>query len=255
MNANINYFICEKKLKNCEKLKMKFAIIILINLININFLFGQSDVYEHSLEIISPSAYTLYWNYSNTNITAEIVVKTLGWVSFGITNKGELDGSDLFVAWVTTAKTYFIDSHYQSGSIVSDLLQNWQLLNSFESNGYTTIKFTRKIILSGDDPSQDVDIETGTPYISYAYGVIDPKQFINYQTSNKGVLPVHLISSIKRKSRTVEKLNTASFRVPNITLPNNVDFYFYCKGFEFTPNNVHITKVNSYYLMLFDFIK
>ena len=202
-------------------------------------------MYEHSLEIISPSAYTLYWNYSNTNITAEIVVKTLGWVSFGITKKGQLDGSDLFLAWVTTAKTYFIDSHFESGSIVSDVLQNWQLLNSFESNGYTTIKFTRKIILSGDDAAQDVDIETGTPYISYAYGVVDPKQFINYQTANKGILPVPLISSMKRRSRSTEKLNKISYRVPNITLPNNVDSYFYCRGFNFTPKSVHITKVNS----------
>lgn len=61
---------------------------------------NSQDLYDHELEIVSPNIYTLFWNYTNLNITAEIRVKTQGWVSFGITNKGKLDGSDLFIAWV-----------------------------------------------------------------------------------------------------------------------------------------------------------
>jgi len=77
-----------------------------------------TESYDHHFEIVSPKVYTLYWNYTDFNITAEIRVKTLGWVSFGITNNGKL--SDLFVAWITATKSTFIDCHFEGDSIIPE---------------------------------------------------------------------------------------------------------------------------------------
>lgn len=82
----------------CHEPKLLLFLIISIKTIFIETI--KSDDYDHKLDIVSPNIYTLYWNYTSLNITAEIRVKTLGWVSFGITKNGKLDGSDLFVAWV-----------------------------------------------------------------------------------------------------------------------------------------------------------
>jgi len=37
------------------------------------------------------------------------------------------------------------------------VLQNWKVLNAFESNGYTIVKFTRKLIIP-EDKQNDCDI-------------------------------------------------------------------------------------------------
>jgi hypothetical protein len=220
----------------------KFNIILLY----IHGLLCQSSIYEHSLEIVSPEVYMLYWNFSDTNITAEIHVKTTGWVSLGITNKGSISNSDLFVAWVSSSGTTFIDSHFKGrNNIFTNEPQNWQLLDSYESRGVTMIKFTRLINLQTIDPEHDIDIKEGTPYISYAWGLVDPTTYINYLYSNRGTRPVPLISSIKRTSKLLETLIPTTFITFNKTLPNDRREYFYCQQFSLNETIArHITKVS-----------
>jgi hypothetical protein len=94
------------------------SLLLIIKIVCIKSILIETESYDHQLEIVSPKVYTLYWNYTDFNITAEIRVKTLGWVSFGISNNGKL--SDLFVAWITATKSTFIDCHFEGDSIIPE---------------------------------------------------------------------------------------------------------------------------------------
>lgn len=193
----------------------------------------QADVYANQVELVA-GTYTLYWNYTDSNITALIAVRTLGWVSFGISRQGKLYNSDLFVAWVTNygTKTYFIDSHFDGNyTIMPDELQNWQLLDSFEYNGTTYIKFTRYIKLTPFDPYNDVDIETGAPNVTYSWGLSDPVNFINYNTPRSGLQPVPLITGLKDiPGDSASSIEYHYYATTNHSLPNSQANYFYCEA-------------------------
>ena len=166
----------------------------------------------------------------------------MGWVSFGIARSGyrSLENSDLFIAWITNngAKTIFIDAHFEGNyTIMPDTEQNWQLLSSSESNGITCIKFTRKIILSDIDSENDVDIETGTPNVTYAWGTVDPVSFINYHTSRRGMRPVPLLTGVKQTPfDDPSSLSYLYFMANNISIPSDKSDFFYCSKFS-APRN------------------
>ena len=212
---------------------------------------AQSDFYLNSVELVSPSFFMLYWNYTSTNLTAEIVVRTYGWVSFGILKNSSLQNSDLILAWISGANTVFVDCYYSGNDVFPDPKQNWQLLDSFEFDGYTTIKFTRTIVLSNVDKEHDVDIETGTPIVSYSWGTADPFKFINYNSSNLGFMPVPLLSTanVNPYSIASETVYTLRYSVPSITLPSDQTEYFYCMPVSLPVNtstqNFHLTQVGT----------
>jgi hypothetical protein len=166
-------------------------------------------------------------------------------VSFGIAYNGKFDGADLFVAWVTQERSYFIDCHVIGNSIFPDTLQNWQMTSALESNGTTTISFSRKIILTDEDPNHDLNILKGIPYITYAWGIVDPISLINFETANKGVFNLPLLSyfgnSIPSSGQIFRESNIAFAR----KLPNNTKEYFSCLPYLFA--SLDITR--TYHLV------
>ena len=62
--------------------------------------------YANSDDLV-PGAYRLYWNYTDTDLIAEIHCKTQGWVSFGLSPNGGMDKSDVVVGWVSNGTTFF----------------------------------------------------------------------------------------------------------------------------------------------------
>lgn len=44
--------------------------------------------------------YRFYWNFTSSDLIGEIHVKTSGWVGFGLSPNGGMDGSDVVVGWI-----------------------------------------------------------------------------------------------------------------------------------------------------------
>jgi hypothetical protein len=219
---------------------------------------NATDFYDNSIHLVKDQ-YILYWNYTTTNLTAEIHVKTYGWVSFGITEStGSMQNADIIVSYVTTKRTVFIDSHYDDMAIIPDYNQNWILMNSLETNGFTIIKFSRLIKLKDVDPSGDLDIEYGTPIVSYGWGPVDPVDFINYENDNKGMQRVPLLTAINEKSQFNGNIDQFSIGFIPIEIPNHKTDYFHCTGYvlpsHITYSSNHVIKyaTSSVSDLLFD---
>ena len=152
-------------------IKLKNFIILTIQLCTI----AAQHQYEHTIAI--DSKYILYWNYSSTNLTARLQLIGVSpyntWVSFGITNNGSLEKSDVIVAFLRRGLApAFIDGHFVDDSLViqPDILQTWTYLGSATNNTSFYIDFTRYLLLKNIDSDGDINIVSGTPFISWAYG-------------------------------------------------------------------------------------
>ena len=66
-----------------------------------------SNEYTHSLELLEDEMYTIFWKYDTTTVTFEVHAKTLGWVGFGLSQNGDMTGSDVTITWVKDGQTFF----------------------------------------------------------------------------------------------------------------------------------------------------
>lgn len=186
------------------KLKMK-SFLLFCFLLGIKVLKSDDvaplSTFSNHIVLIKPDVYILYWNYTNTSLTGEIYVKTTGWVSFGLSPNGGMNGSDVFVAWINSnGTTNFTDRHIIDRNVLIDKQQDWFLLKSTKNDGYIIIQFTRKIH-TGDPNGEDLDIEPGTPQVIFAYNPVVPTDDIFYHGStNRGSASVPLISSLNQES-------------------------------------------------------
>ena len=129
-------------------MKMYFSLFLVQFLIN----FIKSDVtplgtYNNFLNLVQPDFYNLYWNYTGDSIIAEVHVQTQGWISWGVANSnGNLDRSDTMVAWVNPdGSVVLLDCYIKNNALYIDQKQNWNLLGSAYTGGYTVIQFSRTL--------------------------------------------------------------------------------------------------------------
>ena len=59
-----------------------------------------TGVYSNNVDLIDNGIYRFYWDFTSTDLTGEIHVKTNGWVAFGLSPNGGMDKSDVIVAWI-----------------------------------------------------------------------------------------------------------------------------------------------------------
>lgn len=203
--------------------------------------------YQYELDLIA-GFYKIYWNYTDIDVVIEVHCKTDGWVGFGFSPNGGMDGSDVVVGWISNGQVNFTDRHIVGRQVLIDKNQDWKLLYSSESNGINVFKFMRKIKLCDPD---DLTIEQGSPYIIFAYGNNDPllDKDINYHGMNRGGKVVSFISSTPVKDDFVpDDMEILDATISNVVLPKD-DTFYYCKGFEvpkeFTQKR-HIYKVTNF---------
>jgi hypothetical protein len=98
--------------------------------------------------------------------------------------------------------------------LIDKISQDWVLLYATERDGYTIFKFKRPIKLCN---SEDNKIETGSPFVIFAYGETDPLpgQDITYHKSNRGSKVINLISS-PDKNTQISNLETLEFSIQNV---------------------------------------
>lgn len=206
--------------------------------------------YSNSIDLIE-GVFRLYWNFTKTDIIAEIHCKTLGWVAFGFSPNGGMDKSDVVVGWISQGEANFTDRFIYGREVRIDANQDWKLLNSSEKNGATIFKFKRSIKLCDEN---DKTVEEGSPYVIYAFGLTDPApgKDISYHLSNRGSKKINFISGADNKEIDLSSTEQLDFVISNVILPP-IDTYYYCKGFQ-VPKNLtqkrHIIKVNSYFLKI-----
>ena len=55
--------------------------------------------YSNQFDLIN-GIYRFYWNFTSSDLIGEIHVKTSGWVGFGLSPNGGMDGSDVIIGWI-----------------------------------------------------------------------------------------------------------------------------------------------------------
>ena len=169
--------------------------------------------YANSLELEAGNYYLL-WNFTQTDILIEVHAKTTGWLGFGISPNGGMDGSDVVIAWLdANGKANFTDRHIRDRNVIVDQVQNWFPILVTNRNGYLVAKFTRKIKIC-DKSGEDMDIPDGTPLVIYAYGSkFGPNGDITYHDS-RGTKSVQLTSSLNTKiDIDMSQVQTQEYRV------------------------------------------
>jgi hypothetical protein len=110
----------------------------------------SEDDYTHSIaaDEDNPNQYVLLWKIINEEeIQFEVHVKTNGWVGLGISPNGGMGGSDIVIGWVKDNKAYLKDCYASDKSTpIEDEKQDYKLIDGAEIDGYTILKFRRKLI-------------------------------------------------------------------------------------------------------------
>ena len=135
---------------------LKFVIHLLIFVVGchdaatVNPLIPSENDYTHRLVVDedNPDQYILFWKIINEEeIQFEVHVKTSGWVGLGLSPNGGMAGSDIAIGWVKDNKAYLKDCYASEKSTpIEDKIQDYRLIDGAEIDGYTILKFSRKLI-------------------------------------------------------------------------------------------------------------
>ena len=61
---------------------------------------SPTGYYANLIDLEPSGRFRFYWNMTQNSLAGEIHCKTLGWVGFGLSNDGYLNGSDFFIGWI-----------------------------------------------------------------------------------------------------------------------------------------------------------
>ncbi|XP_035824370.1 DBH-like monooxygenase protein 1 homolog [Aplysia californica] len=90
--------------------------------------------------------YDLFWDFNDTHITFETLVKTNGYIGFGISDSGSMFPSDVIIGWVKDGHNHFSDRHANGHFMpAKDTVQHWLLLGGMEQGQYTRLTFVRPL--------------------------------------------------------------------------------------------------------------
>ena len=177
-----------------------FSIIFIFQ----NLIFIKSQIYDSNTifankdEIVAPNKYMLYWNFTNTEIIFKLVVKHTGWIGFGLSPNGGMDNSDIVISFKNSDGSFnFTDrSAFSKSKPTIDKYQDYKLLFNSQINGITTVIFQRFIKICNDNPNEiDMDIETGTNFVIFAWGNLSNND-IDRHYENKLAKSIPLISTL-----------------------------------------------------------
>ena len=125
-----------------------FKLLIALVLISVvRCQYDQNTVFPNSFAL-NGNNYGLAWDTTTDEIIFRITVRTTGWVGFGISPNGEMENSDVILAWTKSdGSTDFRDAHTEGKNVVYDATRNWNMLFYNQVNGVTTVIFKRKFLV------------------------------------------------------------------------------------------------------------
>ncbi len=176
-----------------------------------------TQAYPNKIILAEPEKFILYWIHTDADILFEVHAQTKGWLGFGLSPNGNMINSDVIITWIdSNGKVNFTDRHIKTKSEPprKDTVQNWFLLYSTFKDGYTIAKFTRKIKLC-DATGEDLNIESGTPYVIFAWGDSFENSDISYHgPTSRGSKTVPLIARSNTKSEiNMNEIEIVDFKV------------------------------------------
>lgn len=175
-----------------------------------------------------PDKYVLYWNYTDTDVIFKCVVKTTGWVGFGLSPNGGMYNSDLILAWFDADSTEkFIDAHVESNQHlpIEDKVINWKKIYMSQDDGFTTVIFSRKIKICQDKNSKEINIDLmATQPVIFAWGnnfKDITKTFPSYHGENRGSKVLAILGSLNQNvEMNMNEIDYRDFRV-NVIFASN----------------------------------
>ncbi|KAM6915130.1 DBH-like monooxygenase protein 2 homolog [Xenentodon cancila] len=171
----------------------------------------------------------LKWGFDNLegNITFQLTVNSTGWVGFGFSPNGDMDGSDIVMGGLGPRGSYFTDRYSTGDSMpLVDDDQSYTLLSVTENDDQTTMTFQRSIQACDD---KDFHITVQPIKLIYAYGTTDE---MKYHGARRGTKEVNLLKYMPKTTPPNAKYLSA--KVNNITIPQD-ETYYHCKVMKF-PN-------------------
>jgi len=120
-----------------------------------------SESYTNTLNVNDQFAlnYVMYWKLlSGGEIQFEVHCKTTGWVGIGWSTGGGMIGADIYIGWVANGVAKMKDV-YAIAKVTPkpDTSQDVNLIEGREVNGYTILKFKRKLV-TGDRFDTDIKV-------------------------------------------------------------------------------------------------
>ena len=160
---------------------------------------------------------SLSWNYTTTDITFKLTLKTTGWVAFGLSPNGGMLNSDIIFALPKSDGTVEItDRHIDANyNILVDTVVNWKQLFYGQTGGVTTFIFTRKLkVCNPNQPISEINLEVApTSYVIYASGAVVNNSPVKHLTANRGSKSLPLLTANKKVSLDGVPLTTQDFNV------------------------------------------
>ena len=162
----------------------------------------SSTYFINQANLLGPDQYTLFWNYTNTDITFKVVVKCTGcWIGFGLSPTGGMANSDLIVAYKNQNGTVNFTNRFVGSANSLPMInpsQYWSMLYYSQQNVSTTVIFTRKLVICNTDHS--INIVSGPQFVIFAWGT-------SFNTNN-GYTDISYHSAKNRSSSSEPLIST-----------------------------------------------
>jgi DOMON domain len=122
--------------------------------------------------------YLVRWTPGADDITFEVSVATLGYVGFGLSHDGLMQGSDVVIGWVQNSRTIFQDRHVSRGHVepIVDASQDWELLKGSENDTHTVLKFRRAYDTCDRDQDIRITVSGHSFFACFFFAVISRHQ-------------------------------------------------------------------------------
>ncbi|CAL8068054.1 unnamed protein product [Orchesella dallaii] len=166
-----------------------FGILFQIKEINCQSQNEEDSEFTQSLILDNPrGSYLLDQkiDWSAKRAVFNVTVKTTGFIGFGLSKNGEMEGADIVIGGVASnGEPYFTDRHgVRRGPPQVDKSQDWKLDQSWEENGTTFLSFSRP--LNTCDEENDVVIRGNEKVtLLWAFGETDEVE-IEPKVENSG---------------------------------------------------------------------
>ncbi|XP_070581118.1 DBH-like monooxygenase protein 1 homolog [Ptychodera flava] len=197
-----------------------------------------SDDFTHHAFLDQNGKYKVYWKFDDVKITFEVHVETTGYVGFGFSPNGGMPGSDIVIGWVTdNGRKRFTDRHaVHYGEPIIDETQDYRLLHGTQVDGFTILKFERK--LDTCDDGYDWIISRSTARLIWAYHSEDPadgQPLPWHGRANRGSRSLYLLqepASYVPKLEDIREVKSFEILNNDVQIPHYQDTTYMCKGFQ-----------------------
>ena len=116
-------------------------LALVLILLHVELLVGLQFTHHMKLD----ENYQMWWLFDEIHITIKVKVKTKGWVGWGVSDKGAMEGADMVIGLFDhSGTTHFHDRYAEARKEPTiDNQQDYDLIEMTQKNGSTSLTFKR----------------------------------------------------------------------------------------------------------------